>query len=278
MEQRNRVLREFQILTAILEKGNDAGIRETAKELGLAPSTVHRILSVLQQSGYVRRLKTGRYAVGIELVRLALLVLQQFDQNALIHQTLQRAVEATGETCVLNIVTADHGQVFVMDVAHSKHALQYQIKVGDCHQITAGSSGQAAMAFFPRSLQEEIIARGLPRYTRNTIQDGKRQLERLEQVRQRGYAITKGEHIEGAVGIAVPIFIEMDGTRVAGNVSATIPEQRFREEMTERIVAALKIAAGELSVLLAAQFESGGGARLGDVTWPLRDPDYRPQP
>ena len=276
MEQRNRILREFQILTSILESGNDAGIRETAKELGLAPSTVHRILSVLQQSGYVRRLQTGRYAVGIELVRLALLVLQQLDQNALIHQTLQRAVETTGETCVLNIVTADHNNIFVMDVAHSNHPLQYQFKIGDCHQITAGASGHAAMAFFPRSLQEQIIARGFTRYTNDTILDGKLLLERMEQVRRQGYAITKGEHIEGAVGIAVPIFVEMDGTRVAGNVCATIPEQRFRDEMTEPIVTALKSASVEFSVLLEAQFESDGGARLDDIAWPLRDPEFRP--
>ncbi|HEY8530238.1 MAG TPA: IclR family transcriptional regulator [Paenibacillaceae bacterium] len=277
MERQNRVLREFLILSSILEKGNDAGIRETAKELGLAPSTVHRILSVLQQSGYVRRLKNGRYAVGIELVRLALLVLQNFDQNALIHQTLQRAVEATGETCVLNIVTADHSQVFVMDVAHSSHPLQYQIKVGDCHQITAGSSGQAAFAFFPRELQEQIIAKGLTRYTRETILDRRRLMERVEQVRRQRFAITKGEHIEGAVGIAVPIFVEMEGVRVAGTVSATIPQQRFREEMAERIVTALKNASGELAVLLAAQFGTGSGDRTGAETWPLRDPDDQPK-
>jgi DNA-binding IclR family transcriptional regulator len=276
VEQRSRVLREFLILTSILEKGNDAGIRETAKELGLAPSTVHRILSMLQQSGYVRKLKNGRYAVGIELVRLALLVLREYNQNALIHQTLQRAVEATGETCVLNIVTADHAQVFVMDVAHCNHPLQYQIKVGDCHQVTAGSSGQAAFAFFPRELQDQIIAKGLMRYTGETILDRGRLLERLEQVRRQRYAITKGEHIEGAVGIAVPIFVEMEGTRVAGTVSATIPQQRFQQEMTERIVTALKSAAAELSVLLAVQF-GAGGERSEAFTWPLRDPDFQPQ-
>jgi len=273
LERQNRVLREFLILNSILEKDNDAGIRETAKELGLAPSTVHRILSVLQQSGYVRKLKNGRYAVGIELVRLALLVLQKFDQSALIHQTLQRAMENTGETCVLYIVAADHAQVFVMDVAHSSHPLQYQIKVGDCHQITAGASGQASLAFFPGTLREQIASRELTKYTNETIQDKKRLLDRLEQIRKRGYAISKGEHIEGAVGIAVPIFTEIDGTRVAGNVCVTIPQQRFRDEMTEPIVAALKNASAELSVLLEAQFETD---RQSGVAWPLRDPEFQP--
>jgi len=277
LSQNSRVLREFQILKSIIEKGSDAGIRETAKELGLAPSTVHRILSMLLESGYVRKLKNGRYAVGIELVRLALLVSREFDQFALIHQTLQRAVEATDETCVLNVITADHSHVFVMDVAHSSHALQYQIKAGDSHQITAGSSGQAALAFFPRSLQEKIIEKGLTRYTRDTILDRGRLLERLENVRKQGYANTKGEHIEGAVGIAVPIFVEMDGFRIAGTVSATIPEQRFRGEMTARIVEALKVAAGELSVLLPAQFGTGSGDRFDASMWPLCDPAWQPQ-
>lgn len=258
MEQKNRILREFKILMSILEKGNNAGVRETAKELDLPPSTVHRILSILQQKGFVKKLPNDKYSVGVELVRLALLVLQHFDQKTLIQQTLQRGVEATGETCVLNMVTADFTQVFVMDVAHTNHVLQYQIKVGDCHQITAGASGQAALAFLPLEMQEKIIALGLPRYTKDTIQDRQQLLDRLKDIRKEGYAISRGEAIEGAVGIAVPIFIEQEGNRVIGDVSATIPQVRFKKDMTDRIVAALKNISQELAILLAVQFGDGG--------------------
>ena len=274
MDKRNRILREFKILMSILEKGNNAGVRETAKELDLAPSTVHRILSILQQNGFVRKLENDKYSVGVELVRLAMLVLQHFDQKALIHQTLRRGVEATGETCVINMVTSDFSQVFVMDVAHSNHVLQYQIKVGDCHQITAGASGQAALAFFPLQLQEKIIDLGLPRYTKDTIVDRQQLLDRLKHVRKEGYAITRGEAIEGAVGIAVPIIIAQENNRVIGNVSATIPQVRFHDDMTDRIVAALKNVAQELAILLAVQFGAGGNNRIGATPWPLHNPEF----
>jgi hypothetical protein len=47
--------------------------------------------------------------------------------------------------------------------------------------------------------------------------------------------------------------------------------------MTARIVEALKVAAGELSVLLPAQFGTGSGDRFDASMWPLCDPAWQPQ-
>jgi DNA-binding IclR family transcriptional regulator len=57
--------------------------------------------------------------------------------------------------------------------------------------------------------------------------------EGVEDVRQRGYAITISQRIEGAVGIAAPIFCA--GGQVLGSVGISMPEQRFRPDMEPRL-------------------------------------------
>jgi DNA-binding IclR family transcriptional regulator len=47
----------------------------------------------------------------------------------------------------------------------------------------------------------------------------------MARVRERGYALTHGQRIQGAVGLAVPIFSSRGA--VIGDVCLTIPEQRY---------------------------------------------------
>lgn len=276
MPERHRMIREFEILLAMLEHGNDAGVRETSEALHLPSTTVHRILSMLHREGYVSRSPAGRYSAGVELVRMALLVLQRVDQRVLIHDCLARAVEATGETCVLNVVGEDPSQTFVMDVVLSGHPLQYRLNPGDRHHITAGASGQGALAFMSPEIQRQVLRQAPPRYTAATLQDPAALMERLRLVRARGYAFTKGEQIEGAVGISVPVFIDPNGGQIIGDVSATIPRERFMEDMVPAVVRALRVCARELTAPLAMQFGATGGKAASPWVSELHDVQAEP--
>ena len=65
------------------------------------------------------------------------------------------------------------------------------------------------------------------------------------EIRSRGYAITHGQKIEGAVGIGAPIF--NSERRAIGSLCMTIPETRFSAKAQTRLSELLMSRAGELS-------------------------------
>jgi DNA-binding IclR family transcriptional regulator len=64
--------------------------------------------------------------------------------------------------------------------------------------------------------------------------------------------VSRGEKLEGAVGIGAPVFAH--GTDVLGSLSVTIPEQRFDEAAIDEIAAQVIRAAAELSRLQGGQY------------------------
>ena len=84
-------------------------------------------------------------------------------------------------------------------------------------------------------------AQDLQALTTETIRDPVELEEEMARVRERGYAITTGQRIYGAVGIAAPIFGM--GHRVLGDIGITVPEQRFHPDSEQRYSVLVKRAA-----------------------------------
>jgi DNA-binding IclR family transcriptional regulator len=92
-------------------------------------------------------------------------------------------------------------------------------------------------------------AQRFDRFSPTTIVDRSALRADLERVRERGYAVSLGERIPEASGIAAPFFT--DGV-VAGAITITIPQHRFDPERTEEYGTRAVTAATELTRLLTA--------------------------
>jgi DNA-binding IclR family transcriptional regulator len=113
-------------------------------------------------------------------------------------------------------------------MVESTHPLRYVIETHRWLPIYAGASGLAILAFLDDEERQEVVREtGLRPVTDRTITDATILEERVARIRQRGYAISRGERIPGAVGLAAPIF--GSNQRVLGDVCVTIPEARFYE-------------------------------------------------
>jgi DNA-binding IclR family transcriptional regulator len=74
------VERAIAVLKAFSEEEPELGVTELSRRLKLPKSTVYRLLASLQQEGVVDQdPETDKYRLGIELFRLAGLVLKQVD-------------------------------------------------------------------------------------------------------------------------------------------------------------------------------------------------------
>jgi DNA-binding IclR family transcriptional regulator len=93
--------------------------------------------------------------------------------------------------------------------------------------LHATALGKAMLAEFSEERVQAIVDRhGLEPVTANTITDEKELFESLADVRERGYALDRGEHHEEIRSVAAPVT-DRKGT-VEGAVSISAPASRMK--------------------------------------------------
>ena len=96
----------------------------------------------------------------------------------------------------------------------------------------------------PQERKRYLSRRKVARLTADTIVDGKSLEAALAQSGKAGFAISQGERLVGAVGIAAPIFDTQD--QVVGSLQLTIPEHRFVRRRVREVANLVKQNADRL--------------------------------
>jgi DNA-binding IclR family transcriptional regulator len=234
--ERNPISKALGALGWIVQNSaSDIGVRDLAAGLGVSPSSAHRILGALSDAGFVESSESkGRYKVGLEMIRLANMVAGRMPLREAAMKRMRRLVDLCNETALLGAY--DHGrkQMIFAATVESTHPLRYAIELNKWVPVHAGASGLAILAFLGEDETQAVIERTrLAALTDQTITEAYRLRAELEEIRRRGYAITRGQRIPGAVGLAAPVF--GSGGRVVGDVCLTIPQQRFDESSVQQI-------------------------------------------
>lgn len=233
---RNPIGRAFRILSWMTAReGAPWGLGEIAKGIGMNPSTVHRLLGLLEEEGLVRQDDPGGgYQVGTELLRLAWATAGTHPVQTAALPHLRELVDASGETATLGLYDPVRRQTCVVAVVESEAPFRYVSTLHEWRDLHTGASGRAVMAFLPEDERAEVIARTrLVPATEHSITSAI-ELERvLVEVRARGYAFSQEERRLGGVGIAAPVF--GPGRHVIGEVGLSVPTQRFVAEDETRL-------------------------------------------
>jgi len=197
------------------------------------PSTLYRVLAHLEAEGIVRQdAETDRYSLGLGFLRLAWKAADHNSVREVALPAMKALVDATGETALLALYDPLRHEMLIAATVDSPHPIRQIRQIGEWLPITAGATGLAILAFLPDAEQRAILTHPLPAITPQTVTNPTILRQTLAQVRQRGYAATRGERTPGAVGIAGPL-LGSAGAAI-GSVGITLPEQRFRPEDEQR--------------------------------------------
>ena len=91
-------------ILGVLADGGELGTTDVARRTGISPSTVSRQLGTLVRVGLVEHVpSTGRYRLGLRVLRLANAVLGRLDLRDVARPHLEELVHAVGETATLSI-------------------------------------------------------------------------------------------------------------------------------------------------------------------------------
>lgn len=225
----------LKILGLFTPRQSTLGVTEIAQQLDLPKSNVARLVSTLEQEGYLARAEHRRYRLGLRLHDLGQMVT---GSHALYEPSLEALSEvrlATGESTHLAVLNG-------LEVVHL-HRLRslYFVKYsGPLHRspIHATGTGKTLLAYAPTETQEAVLFSRLSAHTKNTITDAKALRKELAAIRERGYGDDVGEFIEELGCLAVPV-LERSG-RATGVISVVAWNERLAEPRRTSIVALLR--------------------------------------
>ncbi|NOX29907.1 MAG: IclR family transcriptional regulator [Actinobacteria bacterium] len=216
------VERSFAILRA-LGRG-PMGVTELADDVGLAKSTVSRLLASLETEGAVEQVEAGgQYQVGEALAELGAAHRGASSLTALARPILVELVEQIGEAAGLSIV--DGNSMLYLTQVEAPGEIQVRDWTGETAPIHSVPSGIVAMAQMPRRRLRALLSRDLEVCTPNTVLDFDSLAERCVQARSLGYAWGHEEFVVGITSVAAPVI------GAGGDVTAALhvegPTYRF---------------------------------------------------
>lgn len=193
-------------------------LMEIANRLDMPKGTAHNILSTLLSCGFVERTDDGRYALGTAIIPLTQAVRINAELRDRAAPLLRELADACRESAYL--VALDGDYALYIYAVESPRRLLARTAVGDRVALHCVATGKAILSGLTREEVEGIVGRvGLPRFTETTITDIAALYQEIEQTRERGYSIDRGEHEVGLYCVGAPI-LDARG-RVIGSCSVS---------------------------------------------------------
>lgn len=243
--------RAASLLTSFTLAQPELTIGDLARRSKLPRSTVHRLAVNLARLGFLTRdARTDRYRLGLLFAELGTVALSRMGLRDKARPVMTRLAEQTGEVVCLAVVEQDRS-VYV-EVVEGRHGLRLRATVGSHAPIHASATGTLLLAHMPESEVHRILARtGLPRFTPRTITKIEPLLDRLVEIRARGYSIDVGESEEGLTGLAAPV--RLPGGMVEAALVIAGPGPRVLTDGGRRWAPVVVAAANDVSAALGYQ-------------------------
>jgi IclR family KDG regulon transcriptional repressor len=244
----NTLQKGLDVLFLMAQKNAPLKVPDMARNLDIPLSSLYRIISILKKNGLVERLdRDGHIVLGMRNLTLARGV---DEQNALIkiaNPEMKRLCGRTNES--VHLYTLIEDKQICIDYVESPAPIRVISTKGEIMPLYAGAAGKVLLAFLPAGKRSKLLEEmTFEKMASNTITDRHILAEALKKIRKEGFAHSRSELIEGAEGVAAPIFDRMKGV-VAGLVIAG-PEQRFRQKNLNEIIDMVKGSAANISKAL----------------------------
>ena len=252
----------MRVLEVLAECGGSTSLKEITSRVDLVKSSVYRILYSLKELGYVEQTDTtGVYNLTWKMHTLLRKGATQMTLLDLARPHMVKLRDEVGETVWL--AEWRKGAGVVVGGVDVPHRLRFSIDIGSTVGLHSTALGKAIAAHLPPEVLTEALGTGkLMRITPRTITTRDELRVELDRVRQRGFAINKGESVEGLIAVASAIF-DSKG-RILASVTVGSPIFRCSAAKQRTIIAATKRTAAAITSDVAnVQFESTEGSWAG---------------
>lgn len=216
-----------------------------ANQLELPYSTTSRILSILEEEGFLQRDSlTKRYKLGKCAYLLGYYARLEDTLQKIVNPYLVKLKKEFEETSTMYIREGHIRRLYAK--AEPEKYFRFAPSVGAEYYLWAGAGAKSFLAFMSEPEREKIISEA-ERLTPKTILDRNALSEEIVLVRKRGYALSLDEYSEGFSSIAGPVVNDKD--EALCTIAVTGPSTRFSEDRRSEIGERIKEYCVELSRL-----------------------------
>lgn len=235
-------------LLLLLGESSELRLTDARQHLGVASSTAHRVLAMLQWRGFVRQNpETKSYGPGPALTSIAFSILQRMDVPRIAMPILEEMSVKLGET--VHLGTIEGNMTRFLAVSEATSAVRVASRLGKELPAHCTSTGKVLLS---RLTQEQLYRiypeEDLVQVTAHSTSTRSKLEKQLAKIRIDGYATNREESEDGVASVAVAVPASGAALRLAINASA--PIHRLPGTMMKKMGRELKDAAQRLSEMI----------------------------
>ncbi|WP_322418790.1 IclR family transcriptional regulator [Mesorhizobium huakuii] len=225
-------------------------VTEIAEATALPKSKVSRLLADFRANGFLEQdEQTRRYRVGLAAFELGSNYIKSQPLAHAALPVLRQIVERTGHSTTLSVMRGD--LILHILAVEGPHYIDGRWRVGNRLPFHATSAGKVLLAgLTPAGFEAFVANRRLDPITASTVTDPEVFRRQVEETRDSGVSLTRGESAPGLSAIAVPVLGRSNDTVAA--LGLIIPDRFFAEEKTDTLTALLHEEARTLSIKCGA--------------------------
>jgi IclR family transcriptional regulator, KDG regulon repressor len=255
----------LRVLMLFNSEHPELGVTAVARALDMPKSTVHRILRVLAQHGFLSQDPDSRhFRLGLAVLELGRRAHAGLELRRIATPIMEQLATESGETVLLQVVSPEGDRVVCIERVQLGQGLRLILEVGATAPLHAGCSAKALLAYMAAEAIEAYIGAGLRALTPHTITDPARLRAELADIRSNGYAVSFEETDEGVAGVSVPILDHTE--RVVASISVSGPITRVNQMTMSTYAGMARDAAARIAERLGHRPEiAGDGASRAAV-------------
>ncbi|MFH8559462.1 IclR family transcriptional regulator [Streptomyces sp. NPDC017988] len=218
---------------------------DVVDQLQVVKSTAYRYIQSLQSSGLIEENpESPGFRLGPRVFELARIARHGLGLSEAAGPILRELAEELQETVLLTRRSETH--VICVERYESRTPIRLSYERGQVLPLNAGASALISLAWESDRDIERLLAQAeLTRLTERSTDDPAKLHDRLAEIRERGYAVTRGEVDPYVVGVGAPIR-GADGTVVAGATVVGL-EQRLTQDAIPKVAERVREAAEAVS-------------------------------
>lgn len=227
------------------------GVTEICTALGISKATEHRIVSSLLRLNWVERNPHSRkYRVGVAAARVGLGMISNLDLVTASTPYMFQLLDSTKETVMLTMRVGLE-RIYLHQVP-GIHEVRQIVELGKLYPLWNGAPGEAILAHLDESevnmVMDKLSDPGSAVLASGQVLVVEELRISLEEIRKKGFAVSMGKRIPGAVSVAAPIF--RFNQEVIGAISIGGPSTRFTLRVATDVGPSVSRAAKNISMQL----------------------------